>query len=102
MSEGIYTGICGDTKAIWKLLQGKTIGIIFPALAKFLMDEYAFHSPETDKEINSTYSEIKSTYATQGHSGGSSAVLIQQLFDLLGARTLSKEELDYIKKTEDE
>lgn len=94
MSEGIYIGLSGNVKSLHSELVGIPIGLSFKAFGRFL-DKVNYADEEDEKIVDGLAEELQRQFDSQGHSGGSAMVTMQQLCALAGANCLDKKTYDY-------
>lgn len=93
MAEGIYIGITASAKKLYAIIRSEPIGISFQALGMLLQEKYNTN-PQKARELALM---LEKQMDSQGHSGCSEAVVIQMLFDILGARVMAEHEYKYAR-----
>lgn len=91
----LYDGIHSETIKMLKLLPNGS-GEAWYVFACFLKMYLETHGVDGMKGVKAF--KLLEEFKSQNHSGGSWGVVIQQMFDFLGARTLSIEELREIRE----
>ncbi|HEU04046.1 MAG TPA: hypothetical protein ENH95_02865 [Nitrosopumilus sp.] len=82
----LYGGLVEkNAKELFDVIRKEPVGNSFPAIAKFLLNEF-----ESTARAEQLADEMKDVFYKHGHSGGSACVVIQNLFDLLGHDTIPK------------
>ena len=94
--DGIYIGLSGNTKQLWKEIEGKPIGVVLAGTGKLLYDCFP------GKEADELGKRLKNQVDMQNHSGGSILVMLQQLLDVLGSRVLNEKERENILNLKDD
>lgn len=98
MTEGMYTGITGDTKQLYELLYDKPMGNVLAALGRFLQQEFELRDEQEHVEVLAQ--TLRQQFKRQSHSGISAFVVTMQLLDAVANGALTDEERAYIMQLE--